>query len=136
MSANGLWETDAYILVRYPSCCLPCTPPGRLLSKSESIPSQSAYTPVKDEKERKREKKKSKQVTTETYKIQVILDNIPLKRLNRQRPIPHGHDKRMMYESLPHLLHILSLKEVLDEIATDAIHQTLVNPTSERENRV
>lgn len=60
----------------------------------------------------------------DTYEVEVVLDNVPLKRLKWQRPIAHGHDERVVDEAFPHISHVWSLEEVLDEVAPIPISTT------------
>lgn len=52
-----------------------------------------------------------------THQVEIILDDISLEGLQRQSPIAHSHDERMVDELLPHILDVWSLEEVFDKVA-------------------
>lgn len=45
------------------------------------------------------------------------MDDIALERLQRQRPVAHGHDEGVVDELLPNALYIGPLEEVLEEVS-------------------
>ena len=51
-----------------------------------------------------------------TYEVEIVLDNVPLERVQGQSPVPHAHDKRMVDERIPDWLDVLSREKVLDEV--------------------
>lgn len=52
-----------------------------------------------------------------TYEVEIVLDDVPLERLQRQRSVAHGHDERMVDKLLPHVLDVWPLEKVLEEVA-------------------
>lgn len=54
-----------------------------------------------------------------TYKIDIVLDQIPLERLQRERPISHGQHKRVVNEPFPHGRNIGPLEEVVEEVTPE-----------------
>ncbi len=53
-----------------------------------------------------------------THKIDVVLNQIPLERLQGQRSVAHGQHKRVADELLPDRGDIRPLQEVVDKVAT------------------
>lgn len=53
-----------------------------------------------------------------TNQIQVILNKISLEGLERQCPIPHGHHKRMVNESIPYGCDIWPLQHPIYKATT------------------
>lgn len=52
-----------------------------------------------------------------TYQVQVVLDDVTFKGFNRHLAITHRHDERVVYELVPHWLHVVPREKVLDEEA-------------------
>ena len=62
----------------------------------------------------------------ETYQVYVVLDNVPLERVERQAAVAEGHDERVAHEFIPHGLDVRPVEEIFYEIATtESAHASL-----------
>lgn len=52
-----------------------------------------------------------------TDQVEIVLDNVPLKGLDGERPVAHGHDKGMVHKPVPHILDIRPRQEIFDKVA-------------------
>lgn len=65
-----------------------------------------------------------------THKIEIVLDNVALERLERQCAVAKAHDERMIYELVPDGLDVVPAEEVLYKVAT--MHHQPRYPSNER----
>jgi hypothetical protein len=65
-----------------------------------------------------------------TYKIEIILNEIALERVQRQRPVSHGQHKRVVDKPIPDRGNIGPFEKVVDEVSPESVSKSPYFKTS------